>query len=261
MPLDPSGSFTTRKRSLLNTSELSWGGSDGESWSDAVASSTGVTITDSGNVKSESQVSINAIVDDYEDGDISEYGGDTGFFDVKHESNTSVSARNGSYVLSAQTDGSNWKAISSTAGLNTYPSPGDTFRVWVWHDTLTSEAANYIRIYFGTQSDTPEPDGYYLTLGKASTAPANLEIEKRSGGRKSLVSGSASVSNSAWYELGVDWASDGTITASLYNTSGSELETISTTDTTFASGGVGGLINASDKYPDAQGYWDYWGIL
>lgn len=45
-------SFTTRRRALTGDESLQWGGNDGESWSDAVESSSGVTVTDSGAVQS-----------------------------------------------------------------------------------------------------------------------------------------------------------------------------------------------------------------
>lgn len=68
----PSGSFTTRKRALLDSGEVSWGGNASESWSDAIESSSGVTITNSGNVQTGS-----TMIDDFEGGNINEYTGDT----------------------------------------------------------------------------------------------------------------------------------------------------------------------------------------
>lgn len=50
----PSGSFTTRRRQLQDGGELSWGGSNGsnaETWSNAIESSTGVAISDDGDVR------------------------------------------------------------------------------------------------------------------------------------------------------------------------------------------------------------------
>lgn len=48
---DSPASFTTKKRRLTTAGDLSWGDSEGEQWSDAIDSSTGVTITDTGTVQ------------------------------------------------------------------------------------------------------------------------------------------------------------------------------------------------------------------
>lgn len=69
MTEDASGSFRTRKRTLINNTELAWGGDDGEEWSEAVDTSTNVTITDTGSVQGASSIPTNGFyLDDFEDG-------------------------------------------------------------------------------------------------------------------------------------------------------------------------------------------------
>jgi len=60
----------------------------------------------------------------------------------------------------------------------------------------------------------------------------------------------------------VEWNTDGTITVELYTTSGTLIGDISTTDTTFNSGGVGFQYwTGSDSENDSSAYFDKYEII
>lgn len=58
-----------------------------------------------------------------------------------------------------------------------------------------------------------------------------------------------------WYHLEFDWTNNGGLTATLYDQSGGEIESISGTDTTYTSGGIGIYSNSFETDPTP--YVDY----
>lgn len=85
------------------------------------------------------------VIDDFEDGDISEYGSDTGQFTTQQ----SV-VQHGSYALEQSlTSDSNPTAIRSTAGLDHYLQEDETARVWFRRE----ESGNTNTFEFFQQSD------------------------------------------------------------------------------------------------------------
>jgi hypothetical protein len=81
------------------------------------------------------------IVDSFEDGDISEYSGDTAEFSVVNDSNLSFSAIDGNYVLE-RPDSANDGSIESVSGLNNYFPKGSVARCHFRTDTL--DGSQYI---------------------------------------------------------------------------------------------------------------------
>lgn len=185
------------------------------------------------------------IVDDYEDGDIAEYAGDTGSYTTQQ-----TTVYEGSYALQ-ETDTSTGAAwLQSTSGLNAYPSQGDTWSVRVYLDQSTSNPF----IQYALQSNTNGSDRYDLQLDSQN---GDFKIRVTSGGSTSTLASDTSVSypSGEWLKVTVQWASDGTMTATVEDASGTQLSQISATDTTFTSGGVG-FIDPSDEQP----LFDYWVI-
>jgi hypothetical protein len=67
----------------------------------------------------------------------------------------------------------------------------------------------------------------------------NLEYNGRSGGATELASTTVTFTT-GWYEVSIDWLSDGHINVTVYNNSGGVFATVSKVDTTYtSSGGVG----------------------
>lgn len=188
------------------------------------------------------------IVDDFEDQDITEYAGDTGNCTV-----VSSPVQNGSYALEASTGSDTTVIISSTTGLNAYPSQGDTFRVWV----RTSTANALHAVMFGTQSESASTNRYQTGLNQHQ---GEFELAKAdSNGFTELAAATQSYSDDTWYEIEVAWGTDDSITATLYDSAGSQLNQVSATDATFTSGGVGFLHNPGTGGSTTN--YDYWRIV
>ncbi|UPV99667.1 hypothetical protein M0R88_14245 [Halorussus gelatinilyticus] len=166
------------------------------------------------------------VVDDFEDGNLSEYGFDRG---SSGASVVSSPTHSGSHAL--EYAGTNTEAIS-TSGLNAYPSAGDTVSFWV----RGSGGAAKTNLSYGVQDHT---NRYFV---RVNISADNLALYRLEGGSSTELAADWStpaLSQDAWYELEVQWATDGTHTLTLLDSSGSQLTQVSTTDTTWSSGGVG----------------------
>lgn len=178
------------------------------------------------------------IIDDFEDGDISEYSGGTADMDV-----TEAAAQEGTYGL--QPTVNSYVQIDSQPGdgLNYYPqqgdavewyvNSGDTYGVFIWGAQNAGDIPYYAR---------PRPDnGVLEVILDGTTYTANY-----------------SFSADTWYNMRLEWddgstfggaAGDQTVTA--YDMSGNELVSISENDNTYSSGGIG------ISFGDVDGMVDY----
>lgn len=188
------------------------------------------------------------IVDDFEDGDISEYRVNTGSFSTQ-----TTEVTNGSVALQG-TPSSGSVYIRSESGLDTYPAQGDTFRVNVYlpeSDTLGA-------LMFGTQSGASNNDEAYRA--EVNNTGSKIAIVLQDGSTTTVLSSqSVNVPGGEWLELEVAWATDGTITITLFDSAGSQLAQTSATDTTYASGGIG--FRAYDGNDQTAIYFDHVRIL
>lgn len=163
------------------------------------------------------------VLDDFEDGDISEYAGDTGSFTVQQ-----TTVKEGSYALSATANGS----ISDT-GVTT--QQGERFYVWVNIGGTNNDGS--VGFYYFTQSESASPNGY---LAQVNESQNEIALFYYDGAFTKIASAASQASTSTWYELRVDVTTSGDHTLSIYDTSGSQLASTSTvTDTTYTSGGIG----------------------
>lgn len=171
--------------------------------------------------------------DDFEDGDIAEYSGATGFFSAQ-----STTVNRGSFALEATTGGS-FEDIASTTGLEVYPSPGDTVEVDV-QLTNTDDSARFL---FGVQSEASAANGYAVAAD-AYNDEVRIYI-RNSSGVTVLASSAASISSqlNEWLTMEITWQADGTIQYTLYDSARNQLGTAQTTNTEFSSGGSGYSAN------------------
>lgn len=189
--------------------------------------------------------------DDFEDGDIDEYAGCTSGSTVQQ-----TVVCNGSYALQqdSNSDGS-LCAIYST-GAGGYPAAGDTFRYCVRgasQDVIAS-------MFFGVQSNSGD-NAYRVDVDFSADDLAIYDID---GGSATLLdsatAGTAPINE--WNEVEVTWSSDGSFTAELFDENDSSLATVSTTDTSYQSGGIGwGTRAAVGVSSTVTGYYDYLRIL
>lgn len=229
----------------------------------------GVRQTSSGVVESSSGVAQTvvsgvSVVDSFEDQNISEYGGDTGQFTTDN-----TRAQDGSWSLFLDEHQSSNPGISSTSGLDNYPSQGDTFKGWVYQVSASgtggwSNLRYWVR--WATQSETWDADGYVLDINGQDD---NLDIIVRNNGSNSTVSSNSSFSDSwsnyedSWIEWEVTWGTDNSIDCTVYDSGGTTIASVSGSDNTFTSqGGVGYILVCSgdSSNNDGNNWSDYYRI-
>jgi hypothetical protein len=182
------------------------------------------------------------VIDSFEDGNLDEYRFDQG------QSGASI-------VTTPAYRGSNALAISdtnteliSTSGLKNYPSAGDVFSF----RTRATGGANKTNFAYGVQNHT---NRYYVVLNFTDDSLKLMRYEDGTSYELTKQTSGFSFSMDTWYEVKVDWQSDGTHTVSLYNPVGDLLAQISAADSAWKAGGIG-----YDAYLSSSGgtvYYDY----
>lgn len=167
-----------------------------------------------------------ALIDDFEDGNLSEYSFDRG-------------ASGASVVTSPAYHGSQALAISgtdteliSTEDLSHYPSIGTSFSCWV----RATGGAEKLNLTYGVQD---HDNRYYANLNFNKNRFSLYRWDNSSTVTLDFNDSGFTVSEDAWYKIKVHWDRDGTHTATLYDASGHRLVQAQATDTTWESGGVG----------------------
>jgi hypothetical protein len=166
------------------------------------------------------------VVDNFEDGDLSEYRFDRG---SSGASVVNSPTYNGSNALAI--NGTNTEMIS-TGGLPHYPHAGTAFGCWV----RATDGGDDLNVTYGVQD---HENRYYVHVDFTDD---NFQLFKYDAGSSIVLdeqnSGFA-LAQGTWYKVKVDWARDGTHTATLFDSSGNRLARVSATDSTWTSGGVG----------------------
>lgn len=190
--------------------------------------------TDRGIMAFNDSESLSKIIDDFEDGDISEYTGETGGFAVVDGSNSIPDPVSGQYMLEAQVGQID---ITSLSGLANYPEPGDTVEYWVWPGTSSSDIQDLV-FKWAVQGTSRGSDGYQLTIDQAEGE--DLRFDLRNGGASTL--GTATDINfqtSEWHRITIDWGTDNSFEIRVYDADGNQKgSTITANDSTFTSGGI-----------------------
>jgi hypothetical protein len=158
--------------------------------------------------------------------------------DLSSASRTTEKSTSGNYSLLLDSGGQ----IISTSGLN-YPSQGDTYKVDFWLPTGNTA----IFTLFGVQ----DADNYYYTNVQDYEQQWQL-IKVENGSETSLVDKTGqSIPQDQLASQEIDWGSGGTIECRLYDSTDSLVSTISATDESFTSGGIG-----FETYKSYDRYWD-----
>lgn len=137
------------------------------------------------------------VIDDFADGDLSEYGGLTSY--------ASVSGG----VLEQdpeQSSGGESTAITSKSGLNYYPQPGDEFTFDVTMDENVSGAGFTWAAQNFTNSTGQIPDGYDASIGLGGGTDNEFFVRKvENGNTTKLYDAVVSLSAGTKYEFTVTW--------------------------------------------------------
>jgi hypothetical protein len=182
------------------------------------------------------------VIDDFEDGNLDEY-------QLFRETEGAVVVSNptysGSKALSVENKSTE---MVSTTGLDYYPSAGDTFSTNIrWEGT-----ANALALCYGVQD---YDNRYYAQV---SPDAQNIRLYREENGSKYQLAKQLSgvnLSEDTWYELRVEWQSDGTHTFSVYEDDGTRVAQVSAVDTTWSDGGIG--YRAMEFGTGATDYFDF----
>lgn len=168
------------------------------------------------------------IVDGYEDQDISEYKQDTGGW-----STVSVSGpQSGDFAVENNSRGDLIAATSST-GLPTNLSAGNSFQYWVFFGSTTDTSLGFIFGYGVSDASTVSRGDDYLIDIRAGGDEMNF------GGKLAdQDSSSTTIPTQTWLRVEVDWGASGSHTAKLFKQDGTQIKSVSDTDSSISSGGI-----------------------
>lgn len=207
----------------VNGSDSTW--TAGGIGYDAYPSSSQSVYFDYVTIGSSSNTSDESTIEDFEDGDLAEY---TFFEGSSNATIVDTPTYSGSKALElADTT----VGMNSTSGLPVYPSAGNSFRVWTRFDTGT-ELTNFT---YGVQDDD---NRYYVQLDGENDNWWLFKYENSSG---TTLAGEAGIGLEAdtWYEIEVEWRTNGDHVLTLTDASGSVLSQVVATDSTWTAGGIG----------------------
>lgn len=189
------------------------------------------------------------IVDDFEDGDMSEWFGNTGRSTVQ-----TGTVWNGTYALGHYTPGDGKYPIASTSGLPYYPQAGDTFRIYFYPNTT-----DYVGHLGWAQQNN--------SINGSTTTGAGYEVKIRSsncGGEFDILKDESNISNGSisgitnqWNYVEIVWGGSGSIDATVYAASDdSQIANVSATDSTYTSGGIS-IGNDGCSGTSHESYYDF----
>lgn len=170
----------------------------------------------------------------FEDRDLSDY--DT--YNTAGEGTVPSPSLNESYSLEIEAQSGGYSTLYSSTGLDTYPSQGDKWAIKLRYNSNARDDG-VIGFGFGGQSSEKEPDGYVVGLSFANRLTFTGPYISKDARGTILSSASVTLDDEDVYRFEIDWATDDTITALLYNeTDNTQETTISATDSTYSSGGL-----------------------
>jgi Domain of unknown function (DUF2341) len=172
--------------------------------------------------------------DDFEDGDIAEYSGQTTLFGA----NTSF-LFDGDYGLDNAGDEGSRANTGGMYRLDQVVSQGETFRFMQYVDT-SAGSGDETCVKFGVQNPGSANDNYAVCLEQFGTDRISLAKDVIDNDSSGIILATSTVTyTTGWYEVEVDWETDDDIIASLFEADGTLVTTISDTDSSYTSGGIG----------------------
>ncbi|MCB9811903.1 DUF2341 domain-containing protein [Candidatus Nomurabacteria bacterium] len=185
-------------------------------------------------------------IDDFEDGSLSEYSGDTGLFTVGTSFNYG-----GNYGL----DTSGHESDRATDGVfqtGNLVAQGEVIRYRQYVDA-TAGAADEVCTLFGVQTPGTNNNNYGICFELYGTDRVSLVknvIDTESSG--TILASSTLTYTTGWYDVRVDWQTDDTISITVYDPTDSVAATLSVSDSSYTTGGMGftywGMNGGWDSY-------------
>lgn len=172
------------------------------------------------------------IIDDFEDGDLSEYSGATSYYAV-----TSNQVAEGSFSLEHDGQTGATREIVSDFGLPTYPGYGDTFEWKLYLPTATSDSNSDMIFKFAT--DAGGSSGVFSNF-----RPAVDDMQINSGGNVGAATVDWSQHTGEWLTVRYDYSAP--VVMTLLDSGGSQIAQASATyGSTQKDGGI--LIGAQEN--------------
>ncbi len=185
-----------------------------------------------GSVSDASATTTFSFMDDFEDGNITEYSGDTSLFAVDGSF-----AYEGSYGLDA-TGNESAKATDGIYRTGVTVSQGQTLRYLQYIDT-TAGATDETCTLFGVQSPGSNNQNYAVCLELFGTDRVSISRDVDFNDTSGTVLASTTISYvTGWHEVEVDWRTNNAINVRVLR-NGTLVATTSATDSTYTQGGVG----------------------
>lgn len=173
-----------------------------------------------------------AAVDDFEDGNITEYSGDTSLF----QTDTSP-VYGGTRALEAQNV--NGRTTDGIYRTDLTVSQGQVIR-WMQYIDISAGSGDEACTLFGIQSPGSNNNNYAVCLEQFGADRISLSKNVYDNDVSGTVLATTSVTYSTgWYEVEVDWQTNNNIKAYLYNSAGTLVASTSATDSTYTTGGIG----------------------
>jgi len=181
------------------------------------------------------------IVDSFEDGDISEYTGDTGNYSA--QTGGATSPQDGSYHLNGTSGTSSF--MYSESGLENYPSAGDTFQFWIYHGNKD----DFTRTFWAVSGD--KNTSYSIFLDRRN---GGRTVALRKDDNDVIASGPNRANTDSWYRFRIIWGTNGDMTVQMYDSSGNKELEFTGNSSAYTSGGIGFSSNSPSQNSDV--YWD-----
>ncbi|HEU4677779.1 MAG TPA: DUF2341 domain-containing protein [Candidatus Paceibacterota bacterium] len=171
-------------------------------------------------------------LDDFEDGDIAEYSGDTTLFTV--DGTFAYGGVNGLDATGHETE----KATDGVYRTDVTVSQGEAIRFMQYIDTAAGSGDETCTL-FGVQSPGSSNQNYAVCLELFGTDRISISKDVSNNDTSGTVLATSTVTyETGWYEVETAWEASGTIAVTL-SKDGSVVATTSANDSTYSSGGMG----------------------
>jgi len=172
------------------------------------------------------------IFDDFEDGSLSEYSGDTNLFATDASWNWQKS-----YGLAAASGQQQQQTIDGIYRTGTTVAQGSTIE---WYQHVTSAADDEPCTLFGVQSPGSNNQNYAVCLDQfpGDRVIVAKDVSSNDGSGSVLASTTVTWSTD-WYKVRVRWLTSDAINVTVYDSSGSVFASVATSDSSYTSGGFG----------------------
>ena len=189
------------------------------------------------------------VVDDFERGDLSPYSGEKSWFDII-SSGPEEEVYKGENALKATSNGGAY-VITANEGLENNPVQGNSFEIWYYAGETGEPQQAFL---WGVQ----DSDNWYGL--EVNNDPPDDVLYLRKDGSVLDSTGSGDVTpRDEWQRIKIEWKSDGTMIAELYNSNGNPQYTVTAKDEEYSAGGIGFRSGASSG--GSKSWWDNFRIL